>query len=291
MPFGRLHEEAAGDSKLLALSDAAWRMWGMGLIYCQKNLTDGFIAAGAIFLWGVRAKQPHRVAEELCTPQVPGKEALWAHAADGYQVHDYLQWNDSKADIIKMRADAKVRIARWREQKNGERNALQEALQPPLHEPLQGGVRHAHDVVRGTWDLKKEEEDQEKRKPPPNGSGAMAGALPRDHLRHEVCGRVCLQQSQFQQLVGKFGGADQAASERAVREWAGTVLDAWATEPLLDQPIGGTSFQFWDARWEDWQGRPQSTTSHAGKLTTRMASAIANIEREATESNGTKRLR
>jgi hypothetical protein len=56
MPFGRLHEEAAGEDKLLILSDAAWRMWGMGLIYCQKNLTDGFIDERAIELWGVKAK-------------------------------------------------------------------------------------------------------------------------------------------------------------------------------------------------------------------------------------------
>lgn len=271
MPFGRLHEEAAGDSKLLALSDAAWRMWGMGLIYCQKNLTDGFIPAGAIHLWGVRAKHPHRVAEELCTPQVPGKGALWERAADGFIVHDYLQWNDSKADILKMRSDAKDRIARWREQRNAERNALHEGARNALPNALE----NAHDVVRGTWDLK-EQEDQEKRKAPKSGNGVMAGSLPRDHLRHEVCGRVCLQQTQFQQFVAKFGG-EYTVAERTVRVWATGILDAWATEPLRDQPIGGTGFQFWDARWEEWQGRPQAAS--VGKLTSRMGAMVAAARR------------
>jgi 5-methylcytosine-specific restriction endonuclease McrA len=112
MPFGRLHEEAAGDSKLLALTNAAWRMWGMGLIYCQKNLTDGFISESAIDTWAIREQKGQRlrdVAKELCTPQVPGKSALWEKVDGGYLVHDYLQWNDSKAQILAMREIGKTR--------------------------------------------------------------------------------------------------------------------------------------------------------------------------------------
>jgi hypothetical protein len=167
MPFGRLHEEAAGDSKLLALSDAAWRMWGMGLIYCQKNLTDGFIPAGAIFLWGVRAKRLHLVADELCAAQVPGKAALWSKAEGGYQVHDYLQWNDSKDEIVKMRADAKDRIARFRDRERQEREALEQRVRNAEQTGVTNGARNAlrnafenaHDVVRGTWYEEKEESD------------------------------------------------------------------------------------------------------------------------------------
>jgi hypothetical protein len=254
MPFGRLHEEAAGDSKLLALSDAAWRMWGMGLIYCQKNLTDGFIPAGAIFLWGIRAKHPHRIAEELCTPQVPGKEALWEHAADGYQVHDYLDWNDSKIEILKMRSDAKDRISRWRDRHR--RDAEQNALSNDERNALQSELPNAHDVVRGSGSLESKERSRTHR----TGNGVMAGALPRDHMRHEACGRVCLQQTQFQQFAGKYGG-DTTVAEKAVRAWANKVLDDWAAEPLLSTPIGGTSFQFWDARWEEWHGRPKAANS------------------------------
>lgn len=109
MPFGRIHEEAAGDSKLLALSDAAFRMWTMGLVYCQKNLSDGFIDDHAIAFFGVREKSVQRVAEELCREQVRGRAPLWSRVEGGYQIHDYLQWNDAKEQVLAAREIGKTR--------------------------------------------------------------------------------------------------------------------------------------------------------------------------------------
>jgi hypothetical protein len=103
--------------------------------------------------------------------------------------------------------------------------------------------------------------------PAHTGSGALAGGLPRDHLRHAVCGRVCLHNTQFQQFVRKFGGLSDAA-EREVRAWAEELLAAWDAAPLISQPIQGTSFQWWDARWEEWQGRPEAVHG-AARLGTR----------------------
>lgn len=164
MPFGRLHEEAAGESKLLALSDAAWRMWAMGLIYCQKNLTDGFIDAFAIATFGVRDRNLDRVAEELCKPQVRGRAPLWAKVEGGFEVHDYLQWNDSKEEILAGRSKAKDRVGRWRQRhdadrvRNGVRNASGNALQNDVPNGEPNGSQNASPnafadalpVVRGT---------------------------------------------------------------------------------------------------------------------------------------------
>lgn len=115
MAFGRLHDEAAGDAKLLALSDSAFRMWACGLIYCQKNLTDGFIADHAIETFGVRAKDKQKVADELCKPQITGKAAVWRRVDGGYQVHDYLDWNDSRDTILRKRKDSRERLDRHRD--------------------------------------------------------------------------------------------------------------------------------------------------------------------------------
>lgn len=248
MPFGRLHEEAAGDSKLLALSDAAWRMWGMGLIYCQKNLTDGFIPSGAIFLWGVRSKNLSRVADELCTPQVPGKDALWAHAADGYLIHDYLQWNDSKDEILKGRAAGKERIRIFRERERAERErleqiALQAGEQVPLRNALQAGARHAHDVVRGSG----KERDPEKR----SGGTVFDGALPREHLSHAECDPTysrCVPAAVHAKLKGllapRFSG-DRDKADDALRAWYPTV---WAALPA--DFVMPDAFKFWQARFD-----------------------------------------
>lgn len=94
------------------------------------------------------------------------------------------------------------------------------------------------------------------------GSGVLAGILPRDHLRHSVCGRVCLQQTQFQEFVGKLGG-DRHEAEVVIQGWAARLLAEWDAPPLLTKPIQGTTFQWWDARWEEWQGRPQAAKKAA----------------------------
>jgi 5-methylcytosine-specific restriction endonuclease McrA len=111
MPWGRLDDRANGNGKLLALSDAAWRMWGCGLIHCQAQLTDGFIAEAVIFTFGVKAKNKRAVADELCTALIPGRGPLWHKVEGGYQVHDYLDWNDSKETVDHRRMLEKRRLA------------------------------------------------------------------------------------------------------------------------------------------------------------------------------------
>lgn len=96
--------------------------------------------------------------------------------------------------------------------------------------------------------------------------GALAGMLPRDHLRHKVCGRVCLHETQFEQFVRKLGGVELDAAHQ-IATWARGLLDAWDLPPLLNKPIQGNNFQWWDARWIEWQGSPTaSKVNGASKL-------------------------
>lgn len=135
MPWGRLDDKANGNAKLLALSDSAWRMWGCGLIYCQDNLTDGFIAEHAISAFGVRAKNKELVAAELCRSLVPNKGPLWHKVEGGFQVHDYLDWNDSREEVLRERKLVKDRKEKFNNRrdknasKNASRNASENAFQ------------------------------------------------------------------------------------------------------------------------------------------------------------------
>lgn len=101
------------------------------MIYCQANLTDGFIPAHAIESFGVRARNKSTVADELCRALVPGKGPLWHRVDDGFQIHDYLEWNDSREEILKERERTKNRVQSFRNRKrgNGGGNALQGTLQ------------------------------------------------------------------------------------------------------------------------------------------------------------------
>jgi hypothetical protein len=113
MPWARLDDRINNDAKLLALSDAAHRMWTCGLAYCSFNLTDGFIPEHAIHAFGVRAPNKTKVAAELCTPSVQGKRALWSKVEDGYRFNDYLDWNDSREKVLAERELAKKRLERF----------------------------------------------------------------------------------------------------------------------------------------------------------------------------------
>lgn len=139
MAWARLDDRLNdADSKLLAVSDAAHRMYSCGLIYVSKALTDGFIPEHVIETFGVRARNKRAVAEELCTPLVPGKQPLWHRVPGGYQVHDYLDWNDDKETVITKRRRSAERVNKFRHQRPGGApcNALQTGVTTRVTPPV-----------------------------------------------------------------------------------------------------------------------------------------------------------
>lgn len=257
MPFGRLHEEAAGDGKLLRISDSAWRMWGMGLIYCQKNLTDGFIPADAIVSFGVKALKPAKVAEELCRPQLPGRAPLWMKVAGGYQIHDYLQWNDSRETILMKRQGAKSRLDRFRERQaadNGARNAV------PTHSPdaLPPDAEERAQRVRGSGDLSGRGSGGNQ------PSGVFAGALPREHLKHAACDptfSLCVPRAVHDKLTNKLApkyGGDRGQAAAALQRWYPTVWQSLAPDFVMKD-----EFKFWQGRFDDELATKEAKPSEA----------------------------
>lgn len=92
--------------KVVGLSDAAFRTDVEGWCYCARNLTDGLIPAAIAKRWRKRA-----ITELM-------DAGRWHHDVAGYRIHDYLDYNPSKADAIaradaKSIAGAKGAAARW----------------------------------------------------------------------------------------------------------------------------------------------------------------------------------
>src|SRR5687767_8860682 len=103
MSWVRIHDGAMSHPKVVGLSDKAFRLWIWGLSYCQMHLTNGHIPAAAI-------------PPPLKTAAVLAVSRLWEANEDGsYQVHDYLDWNDSKETVTKKRNEAKERMANARQ--------------------------------------------------------------------------------------------------------------------------------------------------------------------------------
>jgi len=138
MPWARIDDRANSDAKLLALSDPAFRMWVAGLIFCQANLTDGFIPEHAINSFGVRARGKAPLIREL-TSGILGKRPLWQETDGGWEINDFLSWNDSREEVLKQRAKNKHRVDKFRSRLNGTgaRNDVRNALQT-------ANERHSH---------------------------------------------------------------------------------------------------------------------------------------------------
>lgn len=95
--------------KCVAAGPAASWLWFAGICYSREKLTDGFIAKLIVPTLVPGLSSPYRVAARLVEVK------LWDDAVGGYQVHDYLERNPSKAEIDELRAAEAERKKSWRD--------------------------------------------------------------------------------------------------------------------------------------------------------------------------------
>lgn len=95
--------------KIRALSDAEYRVHSTAIIYANEHLTDGVIERDVVDMFkGYKAK----VVESLVA------RGLWHYHDDGWTIHDYLDWNKSRDEVLatkasKSRSGKAGASARW----------------------------------------------------------------------------------------------------------------------------------------------------------------------------------
>jgi len=95
MSWVRLDDGAPGHRKIVGLSDAAFRLWIVGLTHCNQQANDGrFSSHAARIMFGYLASPElgKGAAAELVAAD------LWAATAEGYEVRNYLEYQPSKAE-------------------------------------------------------------------------------------------------------------------------------------------------------------------------------------------------
>ncbi len=106
MAYLNLDDNFADHPKVDRLSHGAFRLHVAGMCYAAKHLTDGRI--------------PHDRVPRLITGYRPGMLTellagnLWTDVVDEYQIHDYLDWNKSRAWWLEKRERDTKRQAEWR---------------------------------------------------------------------------------------------------------------------------------------------------------------------------------
>ncbi len=111
MSWVRLDDDFADHPKVLEAGNAAVGLFCRCLAYCAKHMTDGLIPAEVANLFG-----SPRSIEALVTA------GLWVQVDGGYEVHDFLVYNKSRAQVKEERAKNAERQRRWHQSRD--RNAV-----------------------------------------------------------------------------------------------------------------------------------------------------------------------
>lgn len=124
MSWVKLSTSILTDPDLGALTDAAFRAYIRTLAYCGEHLTDGAVSHKAIRTLFIGDD----VATELVT------EGLWSVTADGYEVRNYLAYQQSREQVEASRESDRARKTEARKaaaEKRAAKASAQESARTP----------------------------------------------------------------------------------------------------------------------------------------------------------------
>ncbi|MDP9226421.1 MAG: hypothetical protein M3P18_21800, partial [Actinomycetota bacterium] len=129
MSYLYIDDRFAQHPKVAGVSDKAFRAHVLALCYCGGHLTDGALSRAAAKTLGISP----RIAQELVSAN------LWESNENGWRVHDYLDWQDSRDEVLARRTKAsaagKAR-ARGAKREGGRFTSATESTSAPLVETL-----------------------------------------------------------------------------------------------------------------------------------------------------------
>ncbi len=147
MTWVKLDDHFDEHPKIQAVGPLGIALWTVGIAYCNRNMTDGFIpwsAARKLLSWeflGPEDEKGRPVYQVAVSCGMAGDDVtcafvidllleagLWEEVDGGYLIHDYLDFQPSKADLEAQReklhetrsqAGRAGAAARWRDSKHG----------------------------------------------------------------------------------------------------------------------------------------------------------------------------
>lgn len=194
MTWVKLDDRFFDNPKIAAISDAGQLAVLKAFTYCARELTDGFI--------------PLKKAKEYASPKVvkelvPG---LWEPCAGGFRVHDFLQYNPTRAQVLAEREAARRRMSR---RTSDELQAKDERISDaPVPDPVPTSRSPIPDPIP-TPD-------------PPEGGGGSILRL------------------KYEDRIGPLNSKDATAFAR----WERTVPDTWIIEAIEETEERSEAFPF-----------------------------------------------
>jgi hypothetical protein len=106
MSWVKLDDQFPEHRKVGGLSDLAFRLNVSAICYCARQLTNGFVAKDMVGRLAPRVRGSH--VQELINAD------LWSPVTGGWQIHDYLEYNPSRAEVMERREAERKRKAKQR---------------------------------------------------------------------------------------------------------------------------------------------------------------------------------
>lgn len=112
MPWVKLDDRFPSHRKIALLPDRAFRLHVSALCWASENLTDGRVTDREL---GLVAK----IRNVKATAQQLADAGVWDRVEGGWAIHDYLDYNPSREQVLAERKKNAERQERFRRRKNG----------------------------------------------------------------------------------------------------------------------------------------------------------------------------
>ena len=117
MTWTRLDDGFSDHPKVMKVTPLAELLQVRALQYANRYLTDGHIGRAALPSLA-RGMAAYRERGRLVTAEALAEQlvaaGIWDRAMDGYQVHDFLVYQNSREKVLGERAAARERMAKLR---------------------------------------------------------------------------------------------------------------------------------------------------------------------------------
>lgn len=107
MTWGKFDDHMDENPKVAATHDSAFRLYVTAILYSNRSLSDGFIPAPMVRRLSTVAK-PDKDAAALV------RLGLWEPVDGGYRIHDFHDFQPTKAQVLAEREATRQRVANWR---------------------------------------------------------------------------------------------------------------------------------------------------------------------------------
>lgn len=138
MPWVRFDDQFPIHRKVKGLSDGAYRLHSEAIFWCARNLTDGVMHAEDVSELAT-VRRPHKFVPELedrgiwhrsghaCSSTMcPASQGIPA-GVDGWLIHDYWDYQPTKAKVEAERQAKAARQKRWLQAKSSKKDASRDA--------------------------------------------------------------------------------------------------------------------------------------------------------------------